>query len=70
MKVKKAPGEKTNKQLAIQAIRKLPEGASMRQIVAEMALLESFRQAEADIEAGRFITHEELKQRVETWRSK
>jgi predicted transcriptional regulator len=60
----------TNKQLAIRAIRELPDDATWKDIAEEIAILESIRQGEDDIEAGRFITHEELKRQVKQWHSK
>ena len=46
----------TNKQLAIRAIRELPDDASMKDIAEEIAILEAIRKGEEDIEAGRFIS--------------
>jgi predicted transcriptional regulator len=60
----------TNKQLAIRAIRELPDDASMDDIVEQLAILESIRKGEEDIDAGRFISHEELKLQVKQWLSK
>jgi predicted transcriptional regulator len=60
----------TNKQMAIQAIRKLPDDSSMKEIVEELAILEAIRRGEEDIEAGRFVTHEELKRQAKQWLSK
>jgi predicted transcriptional regulator len=70
MKVKKARRTLTDKQLAIEAISDLPDRVSMQQILDEIRILESLRQGEADIAAGRYITHEEMKRKIKEWLSK
>ena len=60
----------TNKQLAIRRIRELPDDASFEDIAEEIAILEAVRKGEEDIEAGRFVSHEEVKRQVKQWHSK
>jgi len=58
------------KQLAIDAIRKLPDDATYEQMAEELAVLNSIQKGMEHIEAGRFITHEELKRQIKQWFSK
>ena len=60
----------TNKQLAVKAIRQLPDEATMAEIVERIEILAAIQEGEEDIEAGRFITVEELKRQVAQWLSK
>jgi predicted transcriptional regulator len=60
----------TNKELVIRKVRELPDDASLRDIVEEIAILAAIREGEDDIDAGRFVTHEELKRQVAQWLSK
>jgi predicted transcriptional regulator len=69
-KVQRRRASETNKQLAIEAIRKLPDDATFEQIAEEVAILHSLQKAVEDIEAGRFITHEEFKRQIKQWFSK
>jgi predicted transcriptional regulator len=64
------PNSETDKHIAIQVIRQLPDNASFEDIAEEVAILQALRVAEEDIEAGRYITHEEMKRQVKTWFSK
>jgi predicted transcriptional regulator len=60
----------TNKQLAMKAIRQLPDEATLEEIVERVEILAAIQRGEEDIEAGRYITHEEMKRQVEQWLSK
>jgi predicted transcriptional regulator len=57
----------TNKQLVRQALRDSPEEASIDDIVERIQILASIREGLADIEAGRFITNEEMKRLTAQW---
>jgi predicted transcriptional regulator len=54
----------TEKESVIDAIQKLPDEATLEDIQEEIAILTGIRRAEADIDAGHFITHEVVKQRI------
>jgi len=60
----------TEKESVIDAIRHLPDEATLEEIQEEIAILASLRRAEADVDAGRFITHEVVKQRIAEWLTK
>ena len=66
----KRRSKETNKLVAIEAIRKLSDDATFVEIADEMMLLNSIEEGLKDIEAGRFITHDELKRRMKEWLSK
>jgi hypothetical protein len=60
----------TNKQLVIETVRELPDGTSLDEIAERIAILAAIRKGEEDADAGRVISHEELKRRMKTWISK
>jgi predicted transcriptional regulator len=60
----------TEEESVIDAIRKLPDEATMEDIQEEIAILAGLRRAEADIDAGRFVTNEVVKQRIAEWLTK
>jgi predicted transcriptional regulator len=59
----------TDKQLVMKAVREIPDDATMDEIEERAAILAAIRRGEEDIEAGRFVTHEELKRQVAQWLS-
>jgi hypothetical protein len=59
----------TNKELVIQAMDDLPDGASMDEIIDRIETLAAIREGQADMEAGRFISNEEMKRRTAKWLS-
>lgn len=60
----------TNKQIAFSALQRMPEGATLDEISEELAILAAIRRGEAAAEAGRTLTHAEVKQRSATWTGK
>ena len=60
----------TNKQLAISAIRGLPDDASLDDIAEQIAILDAIRRGEEAADAGDVIPHEEVKKQVTKWLSK
>ena len=60
----------SNKEIVIEAIRKLPEELSLEEIAEEVAVLAAIRRGEDDADAGRTIPHDEVKKRFQTWISK
>lgn len=56
----------SNKEMIIDAVRILPEDASWQDIVEHLHILAAIREGQEDIEAGRFISHEEVKKMVAT----
>ena len=59
----------STKQLAIEAIQKLPDDADFSDIREKLELLAALREAEEDFAAGRVVSHEEVGRRLETWLS-
>jgi predicted transcriptional regulator len=55
------------KQLVIKTVRALPDDSTMAQIAEEVAILAAIERGEADIAAGRTISHEEVVKRVRPW---
>jgi predicted transcriptional regulator len=60
----------TDMQVAFDALRRMPESATLEEISEEMAILAAIRRGEADAEMGRTLTHEEVKQRSASWTGK
>ncbi len=60
----------SNKEIVIEAIRKLPEELSLEEIADEIAVLAAIRKGEEDADAGRTIPHDEVKRRFQEWISK
>jgi predicted transcriptional regulator len=57
----------SNKEIAIQAIRQLPERASFEEIAEEVTVLAAIQKGERDADAGRIIPHDDVKKRLESW---
>ena len=60
----------SNKEMVIEAVRKLPENASLDQISEQIAMLAAIRRGERAIEEGKMISHEVVRERSESWSSK
>ena len=57
----------SDKQAVIDAVSRMPDTLTLAEIRAELDLLSKLREAEADIEAGRLIPHEEIKRQYREW---
>ena len=60
----------SEKQIALEALRQMPEAASLQEISQEMAILAAIRRGEAAAEDGRVLTHEEVERRSAAWTSR
>ncbi len=60
----------SNKEIMIEAIRKLPDDSSIDEIVEEVVVLAAIRRGEEEADAGRTISHDEVKKRIQKWISK
>jgi hypothetical protein len=69
MRIKKAPAKKTCKQLAMQAIRAMPESHSLADIAEELEILERIRKGEEAADAGRSMPLDQFKRHIEQWLS-
>ena len=60
----------SDKEAVIEAIRKLPDTATMEEISEDVAILASLSRAKQASEAGRVVSHEEVKKRLASWTTK
>jgi predicted transcriptional regulator len=60
----------SSKELALKTIREMPEETTLDDIAEEMLMLAAIRKGEADADAGRVISHEEMKKRIASWNTK
>ena len=60
----------TNKQLAIESLRELPDEASFNEILDRIETLAAIREGQAELEAGLSIPNEEVKRLSAKWISK
>lgn len=58
------------KELVLKAVRKMSDEASMEQILEELAILAAIRQGEEAADAGKVVSHEEIKARAKSWNTK
>ena len=57
----------TDKQAVIDALDRLPEGASLDEITEELRIMAAIRRGRTDIAAGRSQNHDKVEQLVESW---
>lgn len=57
----------TAKQRALEIVQDLPEDSSYEDILRELAFERMIERGLADAEAGRTISSEEMKRRIESW---
>jgi predicted transcriptional regulator len=57
----------TAKQRALEIVQDLPEDSSYEDILRELAFERVIERGLADAEAGRTISSEEMKRRIESW---
>ncbi|MEX0775270.1 MAG: hypothetical protein WD042_06095 [Phycisphaeraceae bacterium] len=58
----------TAKEMALQVIRDQPADSSVDELLREILFLRMIERGTADSDAGRTISHQEMKRRVDTWR--
>ena len=58
------------KAVALDALQRMPETATLEDICEELAILAAIRRGEADIAAGRVVSHEEVERRSAAWTSR
>ena len=59
----------SNKELVIEAVRSMPEEATIDQISEEIAILAAIRRGQEAVRAGDVVSHEEVKQGLSKWTS-
>ena len=55
------------KELALEVIREMPEGVTWDELLSELEILADLRRADAKIDAGDFVEHEDVKREIATW---
>lgn len=57
----------TDKQLATEALSRMPETATLAEISERLAILAGIHRGQQDVDAGRVVTQEEAKRRSAAW---
>ena len=57
------------KESVLQALHRLPDDIDYNDITEEIAFLAALRQAEDDIQAGKLVSNEEVRRKLESWTS-
>ncbi len=57
------------KETVLQAIHRLPDDADYRAIAEEIAFLAALEQGDRDIQAGRVVSNEDARKKLESWTS-
>ena len=65
-----ATRERTDKEQLLDKVSQFPDAASFEEMSDDIALLAALRRSIADAEAGRVISHEEVKRISATWLTK
>lgn len=60
----------TAKQAAIKAVQRLPDDASMDDIMYCIYVIQKIRRGQKAVEEGKVISHEEFKKKFEQWYKK
>jgi predicted transcriptional regulator len=60
----------TDKQPVIDALQRLPEGASLDEITEELQIMAAIRRGRADIAAGRTKSSEDVTKLLDYWASR
>ena len=60
----------SNKETVIEAVRNLPEDATLEEISEQIAILAAIRRGEKAIAEGKTVTHDVVKERSASWTSK
>jgi predicted transcriptional regulator len=60
----------SNKEIVIDAVRRLPDDASLEQITQEIEILAGIRRGQADVAAGRVVPHDRVRELVRQWTTK
>lgn len=54
----------SDKDLVLEALQRMPETVSLEEISEEIAILAAIARSKADADAGRVLSHEEIKTRT------
>lgn len=59
----------SDKQMVLEAVRRLPEEATLEEISDEIAILAAIQRGKDDADAGQVLTHDEIQARSAAWTS-
>jgi predicted transcriptional regulator len=59
----------TDKQAVIDALERLPESASLKEITEELQIMAAIRRGRQDVATGRVKSHSEVERELESWAS-
>jgi predicted transcriptional regulator len=57
----------SDKQTVLEAVRKMPDDATIAQIAEEVQILAAIQRSIEAADQGRVISHEEMRRRFESW---
>jgi predicted transcriptional regulator len=57
-----------HKEEVLELVRQLPDEVDVEEVIYRLYLREKLAAAEADIAAGRTLSHEEVREQARTWR--
>ena len=57
----------SNKEMVIDAVRQLPEEATLEDILEQIKILAALQRSAEAADAGHVISHEEVKKKVASW---
>jgi len=60
----------SNKEMVIDAVRELPEEATLEDILEQIKILAALQRSAEAAEAGQVISHDEVKKKVASWNLK
>jgi hypothetical protein len=60
----------SDKQTVLEALHRLPEDISFRDIAEEVAFLAAVREGEEQVKQGKTISNEEMRRRLDSWFAK
>ncbi|MEW6304222.1 MAG: hypothetical protein AB1705_12165 [Verrucomicrobiota bacterium] len=60
----------SDKQIVLEALHRLPDDLTFRDIAEEVAFLAALREGEEQIKQGKIISNEEMRRRLDSWFSK
>jgi len=60
----------SSKEMVIDVVRELPDEATLEEILEQVKILAALQQSTEDANAGRVVSHEEVKKRVGSWSTK
>ena len=60
----------SDKEVVIETLQRMPEGATIEQISEEIAILAAIQKGEKASDAGQVTPHEQVRQKLATWISK